>query len=186
LLSAHGTDEDQPISLEVLRAYGLTLHGQVSVDSDSDGGPKEFHNVHRRYANVKNKQLAAFGAGPFCRLRVPGLQPAPGVYALSRDSLALYVGKSENLEARFGYRLYGAISPANCYAATRGSSGGQATCCKVNHLILREARAGLATSVWLITTDEAAHLEKTLIALLRPPWNGRIAWPPGREPFPKP
>jgi len=168
------------MSLDRLRGHGLVLHGHLVVDRDLDGHPLELRDVHMGYKKAGAKKLLSFGGGPFCRLRVAGLEPVPGVYALCRGDGVLYVGRSRNLRARFNQTGYGAISPVNCYA------GGQPTNCKVNHLVLREARARLQTSIWIRQTDDFVSLEDALREELRPPWNGVVLLPAGEGPYPPP
>lgn len=64
-----------------------------------DGRP-DVYNPQERYAKARTTRLNPHGAGPFCRLKIPGLPTASGVYAVSLDGKAAYVGCAENLSER--------------------------------------------------------------------------------------
>lgn len=88
-----------------------------------------------RYQNARNLPLNRYGAGPFCKFRVPTRFQVSGVYVLTIDNDLRYVGECANLSARFNAG-YGNISPKNCF------KGGQETNCRLNNLIYVAALAG--------------------------------------------
>lgn len=155
---------------EVLAQFGLVPHGPVLVQGGADGKPTQ-HFPQANYHRAHEKKLNRWGHGPFCSLSVPGLPATPGVYAILRGTTALYIGEGVNLAGRFGQRGYGRIQPVNCY------QGGQATNCKLNHLIWREAESGAELALWVLKTPDHKRVEYRLLAALRPPWNGRIDVP---------
>ena len=77
-----------------------------------------------------------------------------------------YIGICQDLSKRFNGG-YGIISPRKCY------KGGQSTNCKVNRRILDTAKGGGSVDLYFYPTPQRKALEKCLIALYLPPWNGR-------------
>jgi hypothetical protein len=116
-----------------------------------------------------------YSAGPFCSFSLPHAPRASGVYAIFVAGDLKYIGECEDLLARFSAAGYGRISPRNCH------SDGQSTNCKLNSRILAEAKLGNETEIWFSPTLEYKALEARLIALLNPPWNGRIVSTDRRE-----
>jgi len=131
-----------------------------------DGRP-DVYNPQERYAKARTTRLNPHGAGPFCRLKIPGLPTASGVYAVSLDGKVAYVGCAENLSERWGPRGYGLISPRNCYV------GGQPTNCKINGRILRVKLEGDRADLYFHETRAFKAVERELIDALSPPWNGQ-------------
>jgi hypothetical protein len=131
----------------------------------SDGSPLEFM-PQVRYAKSATSVLNAYGGGPFCKFGIPWFHVGAGVYVISVDGRAMYVGECQHLAERFNARGYGAIQPKNCYV------GGQATNCKVNAKVLNEAKAGRVPVLWFLETDDRYRMEQGLIASLHPEWNG--------------
>jgi hypothetical protein len=119
------------------------------------------------FAGAKATRLNRYGAGPFCRFRIPANLPLRGVYALVVDQQVKYVGKCEHLSKRFNMG-YGQISPRNCF------EGGQNTNCKINRLVLKVVEAGGEVRLWFHETDAEDRIEARLIAQHRPPWNGSV------------
>lgn len=117
-----------------------------------------------RYKNVKNLPLNAYGAGPFCKFRVPGRLNASGVYALMVEGSVKYIGECVSLSNRFNAG-YGNISPRNCF------KGGQETNCRINVLIHAESTQGHEVELWFYGTSEHKQLEKRLLDTGCYEWN---------------
>lgn len=152
----------------------LTLGGQtfryavrISPEPGPDGKPVE-HMPQRRYRYAASTPLNRHGGGPFCRLSLPGLPVAPGVYAVTVAGQLVYVGiATRSLRQRWGPSGYAQIQPRNCFI------GGQSTNCKVNHRILLAARRGWRIDLWFHETANPRPLEERLIVDLGPPWNSQ-------------
>lgn len=137
----------------------------LKVDRDKNGSVSEFL-PQDRYAKKDQTKLHRYGDGPFCRIRIAQDVRAPGVYMLTSEGEPRYVGRCRNsLRERWGPRGYGAIHPRNCYV------GGQQTNCRINNLVLQEAKAGRKLELWFSETSEPGPLEARLITKLSPPWN---------------
>ena len=108
--------------------------------------------------------LNRYGAGPFCRFRIPRDIRVAGVYVISRNETVLYVGECEHLSQRFNMG-YGQISPRNCF------KGGQETNCRINALVLNECLAGHTLSLHFHPCDDYKRLEARLRQEIRPEWN---------------
>lgn len=122
------------------------------------------HFPHREYAEADTTELHRYGAGPFCRFRIPAHLNHEGVYLLAEGEEIRYVGRCRDLAQRFNLG-YGLISPRNCY------QGGQNTNCKINRGILALAEEGRALDLWFCGVPDPGDLESRLIAALTPPWN---------------
>lgn len=116
------------------------------------------------YKNLKGLPLNKYGAGPFSRFRIPKNLDFCGVYAVFVDCDLKYIGECEVLSSRFNTG-YGQISPKNCYA------GGQETNCRINTLVLQQARAGAKISLWFLATNEHKTIEQELRSTLSTDWN---------------
>lgn len=118
-----------------------------------------------RYVNDGNLPLNKYGAGPFCKFKVPSNISIAGVYAISVDHDVRYIGETIDLSSRYNMG-YGNVSPRNCF------SGGQETNCRLNNLILQAVDAGCQVDLWFFPTDEYKLIEADLRRKLRPAWNG--------------
>jgi hypothetical protein len=117
-----------------------------------------------RYKNLKQLSLNRYGAGPFCKFKIPGRIQTKGVYLLIVEDEIRYVGEAVNLSSRFNAG-YGNISPKNCF------KGGQETNCRLNNLVYKTAQAGNRVSLWFFPTLDHKEVEKTLRSTLKPEWN---------------
>ena len=146
--------------------FGLV--GPIEPECGPDGQPREFM-PQSRYRHAATTPLNAAGAGPFCRFKIGKGRNQPGLYVLTIDGEATYVGECANLAVRWGLTQYGSISPKNCFR------GGQSTNCRINGLILLAAKAGRTIQLWfrplLVSTDERRGAETRLIQALKPNWN---------------
>ena len=149
-----------------LAGHSFRFVCSLEPERDAAGRPLEFM-PQAAYAKAATSKLHRWGAGPFCRFRIPpSWSGKKGVYAITVDAVLRYVGQCEDLGLRFNLG-YGQISPKNAY------QGGQSTNCKVNHAVLLAAKAGARIQLWFHATDDLDGVEGALITGLRPPWNGR-------------
>jgi hypothetical protein len=153
-----------------LTAWNFELIGKIDPQRSPDGAVCEFF-PQSRYANAKDLPLNGHGAGPFCKFRIGLSEHRQGVYALTADDETVYVGECEDLSRRFGPRGYGNISPRNCF------QGGQATNCKVNHLILNAVKSGHLVRLWFLPMTDRKTVEAMLIRFYHPAWNGQTPKP---------
>ena len=117
-----------------------------------------------RYKNPNNLSLNTYGAGPFCKFRIPRQFNTSGVYALVVGSSIKYIGECVNLSSRYNSG-YGNISPRNCF------KGGQETNCRLNARIYIEVQLGHQVELWFHATREHKQLEKCLLAANDYEWN---------------
>jgi hypothetical protein len=117
-----------------------------------------------RYAKRHLFPLNRYGAGPFCKFRIPPTYPHPGVYLLTVREEVRYIGETNNLSRRYNMG-YGTISPKNCY------KGGQETNVRMNTLIYQSALAGDVLSLWFHQTTDYKPIEVALRLAHRAPWN---------------
>jgi len=146
-----------------LAQYPFPYIGRIQPKRDETGTIKEFA-PHSGYRNVRRLLLHKYGAGPFCRFRIPRHFPFEGVYALLVNGSVAYVGECMNLSSRFNTG-YGQISPRNRY------QGGQSTNCKINHRVLEAAKRGNPIEIWFLQTAYRKEVESELTGGLKPPWN---------------
>ena len=133
---------------------------ELQPEREPDGAIRLF-KPQSRYANEGGLGLNQYGAGPFCRFKIPANLPLAGVYAITRDEALLYIGECENLSRRFNYG-YGLISPRNCFR------GGQETNCRINALVMKEMEAGRALHLYFHRCDNYKQLETQLRRDLKP------------------
>lgn len=139
----------------------------IEPDRDEEGNVHQFL-PQARYRNPRGLRLHQHGAGPFCRFRIRPDLPLAGVYIIAVDDEIVYLGECQNLSARFNARGYGTISPRNCF------QGGQSTNCRVNNLILKNAKQGRKTQLWFHQTSDRKFIEPELIRQLQPRWNSQL------------
>jgi hypothetical protein len=139
---------------------------EIRIEGSSSGEPALDYPA-ARYARMATARVHRYGDDPFCRFQISRNLPVSGVYLLLIAGALRYVGKCDNLSARFNMG-YGRISPRNCY------EGGQRTNCKVNRLILAAAQRGERVDLWFLKTDSAGTIERALIDRFRPAWNGQV------------
>ena len=129
----------------------------------TDGSLTQFM-PQNRYRNARNLPLNRYGAGPFCKFKVPNRFQISGVYILAVDKEPRYVGECANLSVRFNAG-YGNISPKNCF------KGGQETNCRLNNLLYATLLAGRHISLWFLQTADYKSVETKLRFALNPTWN---------------
>jgi len=145
--------------------YGFARVCLIQPECDQDGQPRQYL-PQGEYSNARGLPLHRYGAGPFCRFRIPADLHVGGVYLLALNDSVCYVGECENLSLRFNIG-YGQISPRNRY------EGGQQTNCRLNHLILEALRGRHRIELWFHEASDRQAVERRLIANLAPPWNNQ-------------
>lgn len=129
----------------------------------NQGEVTEF-SPQKLFKNENNLKLNKYGAGTFCKFKIPNKYNLSGVYALLVDDDVKYIGECVNLSQRYNMG-YGNISPRNCFI------GGQETNCRLNQLILKAFLAGSAVSLWFFETEEYKSVEAKLRAQNKYTWN---------------
>jgi hypothetical protein len=135
----------------------------IEPERETDGALRK-HMPQDRYQNARNLPLNRYGAGPFCKFRIPNRFRVRGVYVLTVDGAPQYVGECANLSARFNAG-YGNISPKNCF------KGGQETNCRLNNLLYAGLLAGQRISLWFFRTNDYKSVEAAMRRTLNPTWN---------------
>lgn len=130
-----------------IAGYSFRYISTIRPEHDGKGMIRTFM-PQPRYKNLEGLPLHKHGSGPFCHFSIEGCPSSEGI----------------NLSSRFNVG-YGRISPRNCYLK------GQATNCKINHLILETAKRGDEVEVWFFLTMTRKSMESELKAALNPPWN---------------
>lgn len=143
--------------------YEFNRVGDIETYQGPDGTVQRFL-PQDRYVNARNISLNQYGAGPFCKFRIPNHFRTSGVYVLTINDEIRYVGECANLSARFNAG-YGNISPRNCFR------GGQETNCRLNNLVYLVAAAGEKISLWFFRTADYKAMEAGLRATLKLAWN---------------
>ena len=85
----------------VLCGYRFTMRTPIRPEKASNGRIRQFM-PQTRYAEAGAKRLNRHGGGPFCRFSVTEFPRNFGVYALTIEGEAAYVGKTSNLAERWG------------------------------------------------------------------------------------
>jgi hypothetical protein len=153
---------------EGLEILGYTFGSVGPIRPESDGfGKVQHYRPHLKYDHATATPLNPYGAGPFCRFRIPADLTLEGVYLLRVDEQIVYLGKCDNLAVRFNSG-YGQIAPRNCY------KGGQNTNCKVNRRVLHEIERGRQVELWFCPVGNPLAVEKSMLAALAPTWNGHL------------
>ena len=115
-----------------------------------------------------NQPLHKYGGGPFCRFRIAQESnwQQSGVYVLTLNGVAHYVGECKSLSMI--WRNVGHIAPRAV------QTGGQQTFCRLNTLILEEAKQGSELVLWFQPVEDAARrsaLKAELVESRNPAWN---------------
>jgi len=117
-----------------------------------------------RYVKASAVPINRYGAGPFCKFKIPRHLRVSGVYALTVTDGVRYIGECADFSARFNSG-YGNISPKNCY------KGGQETNCRLNNLIYAAAASGEAIRLWFLPSLDHKDIETRLRDAIKPVWN---------------
>ena len=87
--------------MTVQRLVDAGLRERRAIEPERNpGGSLLTHDPGPRYARARDAQRHAYGAGPFCRFRVPRDWREPGVYALVVDGEVRYIGKTVDLSEK--------------------------------------------------------------------------------------
>ncbi len=146
-----------------INGYNFVLIYKIKPKKKTNGRIIQLQ-PQNRYKNRKTIALNKYGTGRFCQFRIPVDIEQSGVYVIIVNKKCKYVGECENLSSRYNMG-YGQISPRNCFI------NGQETNCRVNKLILKEARAGKEIKLWFLKTTDYKHIEQKLRDNLLWPWN---------------
>lgn len=146
-----------------LNGYNFVSICKIMPERSAEGLIIKFQ-PQSRYKNRKTIALNKYGAGRFCRFRIPSNINKSGVYIITVNKEYKYVGECEDLSSRYNMG-YGQISPRNCFV------GGQETNCRINKLILKEACAAKEIRLWFLKTANYKKIEQKLRASLLWPWN---------------
>jgi hypothetical protein len=144
---------------------GLTFQRVADLEpTRADDGSLLLLTPRERYVNPRALALNRYGAGPFCRFRIPSKYRLSGVYLVTCDDQVRYIGECINLSARFN-NGYGNISPRNCY------KGGQETNCRLNNLIYQAAANNDRLTLYFYETRDYKRIEERLRREVRAVWN---------------
>ena len=142
--------------------YTFESLGTIQPERDGRGALIEEHP-----RSTQDQPLHKHGHGPFCRFRIAQEHHwrRSGIYVLTCSGNVRYVGECKNL-AKI-WNSVGRIRPS----AVR--QGGQQTHCRINALILNEAKHGAEVILWFHAVDDVEHSARKarLVANLNPPWN---------------
>ena len=109
--------------------------------------------------------LHKYGKGPFCVFTIPittsGLD---GIYAVTADNELMFMGACDDLYEKFHFQ-YGHIQPRDCY------SGGHPEQCRINQLVMSEAKEGRSLKLYFLASDARDALLSEFIRTLKPKWN---------------
>ena len=125
--------------------------------------------VEERPDSPTGLPLHKYGEGPFCRFRIAreGRWRHAGIYLLTCGDTVRYVGQCENLTM-----IWNSVGRIARSAVRR--KGGQQTHCRINALILNEAKRKAEVVLWFhaIAEDVGRRtLKARLVAGLNPLWN---------------
>jgi hypothetical protein len=101
-------EEPSNVSIEI-GGYRFYKICDIRPEPSDSGSVAEFM-PQDRYENVKQIPLNKYGAGPFCKFKIPNNYNACGVYVITVEGRLKYVGECENLSNRYNIG-YGNISP---------------------------------------------------------------------------
>ena len=137
---------------------------EIQPERDSSGEPVEY-----RPECIDDAPLHRYGQGPFCRFSVAQGRSwrTGGVFVITCDDAARSIGETVNLARFWNFR-------SEITASAVRQKGGQQTHCRINSLILSEAKRRADIVLWFHPVENAAvrkELRARLIAALNPPWN---------------
>ena len=144
--------------------YVFERVGTIHPKRDVRGLP-----VEERPRSPNNSPPHKYGSGPFCRFHIAqeGRWRSSGVYVLTCGDTVRYVGECKNLAMIWNF--VGGITPS----AVR-YKGGQQTHCRINNLILNEARERVEIVLWFHAVWDNADrktCKAQVVNALNPTWN---------------
>lgn len=141
------------------------LYVQELIPKCDSNGRVITHSPQENYLNVKKLPISRHGSGEFCSFSIDA-ENSTGVYLWVTDGTIIYIGETLRLRHRFN-NGYGHISPKNCFR------GGRPTNCKMNKVVLDCYQRGKPVRLFFYQTDEYKRVERDLISIYRPLYNGR-------------
>lgn len=108
------------------------------------------------------RRLNPYGKPPFCRFSV-NVPDRAGVYLWIVEDEIIYIGEGQNLQKRFND--YGHIYAANCYASGRNTN------CKMNKVVLEQAKKGQYVKLYFYETAEYKWVELELLRQINTKYN---------------
>ncbi|MFC6824382.1 DUF7662 domain-containing protein [Halopelagius fulvigenes] len=127
--------------------YEFETVGRLDPDR-TDAGVVAVETPQPEYEASDERAVHRAGWGPFCRFEVTDPRASrPGVYLVTVDDEAVYVGEAADVGDRFS-EAYGDVSPADCF------EGGAERVCRVNTNVFHAARAGGDVHVHLHSTAD--------------------------------
>lgn len=139
----------------VLARRVLTYSGLLLVEREADGRVWE-HSPLAGMAAVEHR-YPAWALGPFGRIEPQREIPAaPGVFALAQAGIVRYVGSSTDLSRTFGARHgLGDIARRDCQLSKHEER------CRLNRLVVAEAKAGRPVDLYLLVTGQSRLLRRS-------------------------
>ena len=154
-ISCRSTDDTMTVC-----GYTFTFIQELIPECDADGYIKEYQP---QAGYIKEKSLNTHGSGSFCRFTIHAGN-WPGVYLWVVDSEIIYIGETAALARRFNTG-YGVIEPVNCFV------GGQSTNCKMNKVVLEQAKKGRYVKLYFYGTDNYKKVELELLGIIKTKYN---------------
>lgn len=145
-----------------MEVCGYEFEAADRLDLDrTDGGVVAVDVPQREYGARGERSVHPDGWGPFCRFELPSDRASrPGVYLVTVDDEAVYVGEASDVEERFTDG-YGDVAPADCF------EGGDRRACRVNTEVFHAVRAGRDVRVHLHSTADFEGTDEENAALRR-------------------
>ena len=143
--------------------YAFERVGAIHPDRDGRGVL-----IEQVPSPLTNSPLHKYGSGPFCRFRIAqeSSWQRSGVYVVTCGDTVRYVGECKNLSMI--WNSVGVIAPS----AVR--EGGRQTHCRINNLILNEAKREVGIVLWFHPVSNSAQrkdCKAQVAAALNPTWN---------------
>lgn len=140
--------------------YEFETVGRLDPDR-TDDGVVAVDIPQREYGAHEESSVHPDGWGPFCRFELRSDRASrPGVYLVTVDDEAVYVGEASDLGEQFTDG-YGDVAPADCF------EGGDRRACRVNTEVFHAARAGRDVHVHLHSTADFEGAKAENAALRR-------------------
>jgi hypothetical protein len=86
------------------------------------------------------------------------------VYVVVSNNEVVFIGGCDDLYDKFHFQ-FGHIQPRDCY------SGGHPEQCRINRLIMNEAKAGHSLKLYFLESDSRDARVSELVRTLKPKWN---------------
>ena len=152
---SHRRDTDDVLTM---CGHKFSFVQELIPECDGNGNIKEYQPQRDHH-----KPLNAHGSGSFCRFTIHAGN-WPGVYLWVVDEEIIYIGETTGLARRFNTG-YGVIESVNCYV------GGQSTNCKMNKVVLEQAKKGCYVKLYFYETREYKTVELELLRQYKTKYN---------------